>query len=61
MLVRSQWGLFAGAALGALAIPLLEGMAQVVLLLLSTLLVGWPAVLRTHGSQQVLLPAGGSA
>jgi MFS family permease len=40
VLVRSQWGLFGGAALGALAIPLLEGRAQVVLLLLSTLVVG---------------------
>ncbi len=40
MLVRSQWGLFTGAALGALAIPLLTGGAQVALLLLSTLVVG---------------------
>ncbi len=40
MLVRSQWGLFTGAALGALAIPLLQGAGQVVLLLLSTLVVG---------------------
>jgi len=40
VLIRSQWGLFAGAALGAMAIPLLQGVAQVVLLLLSTLVVG---------------------
>ncbi len=40
VLVRSQWGLFASAVLGALAIPLFEGMAQVVILLLSTLLMG---------------------
>ena len=40
VLIRSQWGLFGGAALGALAIPLLQGVAQVVLLLLSTLVVG---------------------
>jgi MFS family permease len=40
MLIRSQWGLFGGAALGALAIPLLQGTGQVVLLLLSTLVVG---------------------
>ena len=40
VLIRSQWGLFGGAALGALAIPLLQGTGQVVLLLLSTLLVG---------------------
>ncbi|MEA5443372.1 MFS transporter [Cyanobium gracile] len=40
MLIRSQWGLFGGAALGALAIPLLQGPGQVVLLLLSTLVVG---------------------
>ncbi|MFM7362107.1 MAG: MFS transporter [Cyanobium sp.] len=40
VLIRSQWGLFAGAVLGALAIPLLQGSAQVLLLLLSTLLVG---------------------
>lgn len=40
VLIRSQWGLFAGAALGALAIPLLQGVGQVVLLLLSTLVVG---------------------
>ena len=40
VLIRSQWGLVAGAALGALAIPLLTGPAQVSLLLLSTLVVG---------------------
>jgi MFS family permease len=40
MLVRSQWGLFAGALLGALAIPLTSGGVQVVVLLLSSLLVG---------------------
>ena len=40
VLVQAQWALLAAAALGALAIPLLEGMAQVMLLLFSTLLVG---------------------
>ena len=40
VLIRAQWGLLAGASLGALAIPLLEGAAQVCLLLLSTLVVG---------------------
>jgi MFS family permease len=40
VLIRAQWGLFAGAVLGALAIPLLHGQAQVVVLLLSTLLMG---------------------
>ncbi|MCP9801685.1 MFS transporter [Synechococcus sp. RedBA-s] len=40
VLIRSQWGLVAGAALGAVAIPWLTGAAQVSLLLLSTLLVG---------------------
>ena len=40
VLVQSQWALLAAAGLGALAIPLFEGMAQVVLLLSSTLLVG---------------------
>ncbi|MCP9772485.1 MFS transporter [Synechococcus sp. Tobar12-5m-g] len=40
VLIRSQWGLLAGASLGAIAIPLLAGSAQVVLLLLSTLVVG---------------------
>ncbi len=40
VLVQAQWGLMAAAALGALAIPLLEGNAQVLLLLGSTLLVG---------------------
>ena len=39
VLVQAQWALLAAAALGALAIPLLEGMAQVLLLLFSTLLV----------------------
>jgi hypothetical protein len=40
VLIRSQWGLVAGAGLGAVAIPLLTGAAQVSLLLLSTLVVG---------------------
>ncbi|MDA0257125.1 MAG: MFS transporter [Cyanobacteria bacterium] len=40
VLVQAQWALLAAAALGALAIPLLEGQAQVLLLLGSTLLVG---------------------
>jgi MFS family permease len=40
VLIRAQWGLFAGGLLGALAIPLLAGQAQVLLLLLSTLVVG---------------------
>ena len=40
VLIRAQWALFGAAALGALAIPLLEGQSQVALLLLSTLLMG---------------------
>ena len=40
VLIRAQWGLFGAALLGALAIPLLHGQAQVLLLLLSTLLIG---------------------
>ena len=40
VLIRSQWGLFAAGILGAVAIPLSSGDLQVVLLLLSTLLVG---------------------
>lgn len=40
VLVQAQWGLLAAAALGALAIPLLEGKQQVLLLLGSTLMVG---------------------
>ncbi|MFM7268234.1 MAG: MFS transporter [Cyanobium sp.] len=40
VLIRAQWGLFGAAVLGALAIPLLHGQAQVVMLLLSTLLIG---------------------
>jgi hypothetical protein len=40
VLIRAQWGLFAAAVLGALAIPLFEGRAQVALLLLSSLLAG---------------------
>lgn len=40
VLIRAQWGLFAGGLLGALAIPLLSGQAQVLMLLLSTLVVG---------------------
>ena len=40
VLVQAQWALLTAAGLGALAIPLLEGTAQVLLLLFSTLLVG---------------------
>ncbi len=40
VLIRSQWALFGSGCLGALAIPLLQGRAQVLMLLLSTLLVG---------------------
>lgn len=40
VLIRAQWALFASAALAALAIPLLQGRPQVLVLLLSTLLVG---------------------
>ncbi len=40
VLVRAQWALFGSGCLGALAIPLLQGRAQVGMLLLSTLLVG---------------------
>ena len=40
VLVQAQWALLAAAGLGALAIPLLEDTAQVLLLLFSTLLVG---------------------
>ncbi|MCP9851058.1 MFS transporter [Cyanobium sp. Morenito 9A2] len=40
ILIRAQWGLCFGAALGAVAIPLLQGGAQVALLLLSTFIVG---------------------
>ncbi len=40
ILIRAQWALFAGGCLGALAIPLLHGVAQVALLFLSTLVVG---------------------
>jgi MFS family permease len=40
VLIRSQWALFGAGCLGALAIPLLQGQAQVLMLLLSTLLVG---------------------
>ena len=40
VLVQAQWALLAAAGLGALAIPLLDGTAQVLLLLFSTLLVG---------------------
>jgi len=40
VLVRAQLGLLAAACLGALAIPLLQGHAQVLMLLLSTLLIG---------------------
>jgi hypothetical protein len=40
VLLRAQWALFGGGCLGALAIPLLQGRDQVMLLLLSTLVVG---------------------
>ena len=40
VLVRAQWALLISAGLGALAIPLLEGAAEVAMLLISTLLVG---------------------
>ena len=40
VLVQAQWALLAASGLGALAIPLLEGTAQVLLLLFTTLLVG---------------------
>jgi MFS family permease len=40
VLIRAQWGLFGSAVLGALAIPLLQGRTQLLMLLLSTLLVG---------------------
>ena len=40
VLIRAQWGLFGAGVLGAIAIPLTTGSAQVALLLLSTLLVG---------------------
>ena len=40
VLVQAQWALLTAASLGALAIPLLQGTAQVLLLLGSTLLVG---------------------
>lgn len=40
VLIRAQWGLFGAALLGALAIPLLHGPGQVLMLLLSTLLIG---------------------
>jgi MFS family permease len=40
VLIRAQWGLFASAVLGALAIPLLSNRPQVLLLLLSSLLSG---------------------
>ena len=40
VLIRAQWGLFAAATLGALAIPISHGAQQDVLLLLSTLGIG---------------------
>jgi MFS family permease len=40
VLIRAQWGLMAGASLGAIAIPLVSGPSRVALLLLSTLVVG---------------------
>ncbi len=40
VLVQAQWALMGASALGALAIPLLEGSAMIIMLLTSTLLVG---------------------
>jgi MFS family permease len=40
VLIRAQWGLFAAAVLGAVAIPISHGAAQDALLLLSTLGIG---------------------
>ena len=40
VLVQAQWALLGAGLLGALAIPLLSGQAQVVMLLSSTLLTG---------------------
>lgn len=40
VLIQAQWALLGAALLGALAIPVLDGQAQVLLLLASTLLVG---------------------
>ncbi|MFL0755074.1 MAG: MFS transporter [Prochlorococcus sp.] len=40
VLVKAQWALLGAASLGALAIPLMEGTALVITLLISTLLVG---------------------
>lgn len=40
VLVRAQWGLFAAAVLGAIAIPISTGATQAALLLLSTLGIG---------------------
>ena len=40
VLVQAQWALLGAALLGAMAIPLLSGPAQVAVLLLSTLLMG---------------------
>ncbi|MEB3275433.1 MAG: MFS transporter [Cyanobacteriota bacterium] len=40
VLIRAQWALFGAGLLGAVAIPLSSGLAQMALLLLSTLLVG---------------------
>jgi len=40
VLLLAQWGLFAGGLVGAVAIPLTGGAAQMALLLTSTLLVG---------------------
>ncbi|MFM2158521.1 MAG: hypothetical protein RLZZ124_995 [Cyanobacteriota bacterium] len=40
VLIRAQWGLFAAAVLGAVAIPISRGAAQDALLLLSTLGIG---------------------
>ena len=40
VLIQAQWALFLSAVLGALAIPLLQGSQQVMLLMLSSLLAG---------------------
>ena len=60
VLVQAQWALLAASGLGALAIPLLEGTAQVLLLLFSTLLVGIAGAYESDGPQQVLLNFGGT-
>lgn len=40
VLIRAQWGLLAAAMLGAVSIPWFTGQSQVVMLLISTLMVG---------------------